>query len=127
MCIGCDLIAEILKTKFKKHWRTYLCIIISVYILRKGGLIIKPKEKHYDQKITFLVNSQTYLNFKIALLSLHKNDPEKYPAVNPSLAFRYLMQSTIEEFEKIGKEDEGKWFTNFMITGEEPLQQIFMQ
>ena len=58
---------------------------------------MKQKEKHFDQKITFLVNSSTYLNFKIALLELHRDDPEKYPAVNPSLAFRYLMQATIEE------------------------------
>lgn len=64
------------------------------------------KEKHYDQKITFLVNSQTYLDFKIALLSLHKSDPEKYPAINPSIAFRYLMQSTIEKFENDKKEEE---------------------
>lgn len=58
---------------------------------------MNQKEKHFDQKITFLVNSSTYLNFKIALLELHRDDPEKYPAVNPSLAFRYLMQNTIEE------------------------------
>ena len=67
---------------------------------------MKIREKHYDQKITFLVNSKTYLSFKIALLSLHENDPEKYPAVNPSIAFRYLMNATIEEFEKMKKEEK---------------------
>ncbi len=66
---------------------------------------MKQKEKHFDQKITFLVNSSTYLNFKIALLELHRDDPEKYPAVNPSLAFRYLMQATIEE---ANRRKEGK-------------------
>jgi hypothetical protein len=64
------------------------------------------KKKLYDQKINFLVNSKAYLDFKIALLSLHKKDPKKYPAVNPSLAFRYLMQATIEEFEKQQEEEK---------------------
>ncbi len=59
------------------------------------------KEKHFDQKITFSVNSRTYLNFKIALLELHRYNPEKYPAVNPSLAFRSLMQDTIDKANKL--------------------------
>ena len=64
------------------------------------------KEKHFNQKVTFMVNSDTYLNFKIALLELHREDPERYPAVNPSLAFRYLMQDTILTAEKLRKKEQ---------------------
>ena len=64
------------------------------------------KEKHFNQKVTFMVNSDTYLNFKISLLELHREDPERYPAVNPSLAFRYLMQDTILTAEKLRKKEQ---------------------
>ena len=57
--------------------------------------------QHFDKKITFLVNSDMYVRYKIALLSLHRQNPEKYSA-NPSLAFRRLMQSTITEYEENG-------------------------
>lgn len=56
---------------------------------------------HFDKKITFLVNNDLYLRYKIALLSLHRQSPEEYPA-NPSLAFRRLMRETIAEYEEKG-------------------------
>lgn len=56
---------------------------------------------YLDKKITFLVNEDLYIRYKIALLSLHRQSPEKYPA-NPSLAFRRLMRETIAEYEGKG-------------------------
>lgn len=62
-----------------------------------------------NKKITFLVNEDTYIAYKIALLSLRRKDPVKYPQ-NPSLAFRKMMVETIEEYnsmvEKEGKNDK---------------------
>ena len=55
---------------------------------------------YFDKKITFLVNSDPYTCYKIALLSLHRQEPEKYPA-NPSLAFRNLMSDTITAYQKM--------------------------
>lgn len=56
-----------------------------------------------NKKLTFLVNDEKYTLFKIALLSLHNMNPEKYPS-NPSIAFRRLMQETIDEYNLIKKE-----------------------
>ena len=60
-----------------------------------------PNNAPLNRKICFLINDDTYLRYKIALLSLHRQDPEKYPA-NPSIAFRNLMNATIEEYEQKG-------------------------
>lgn len=60
--------------------------------------------KHLDKKLTFLVNSDTYIRYKIALLWLHRKLPNEYP-INPSLAFRQLMQETIDTYKRM-EEDE---------------------
>lgn len=55
-----------------------------------------------SKQITFLVDPDIYVRYKIALLSLHRTNPEKYPAANPSQHFRRTILKTIQEFQEQG-------------------------
>ena len=74
---------------------------MQIYRYTDTEMIVMPNSSYLNRKICFLINDDTYLRYKIALLSLHRQDPGKYPA-NPSVAFRNLMNVTIEEYEKNG-------------------------